>query len=392
MLQEASRKIWGRQEKGDPMEPRPGRALLIAWGLLLIGVVGVLPYYAFVRQEGGGLRAFAAVLAALAVATLVGFLRARPWATWTALTVVSAKLVVDLFNYALELDRASLPISTALNLFLLVLLFRRHQPAGPWLTSGHKIFYGFVLALAGMVGIWGCFLPADILRVLPFSVPPLHARFLGSMYLSGATFMLLGLLAREWAEMRIVTPMISLWTGTLGVVSLFHLAAFDWSRVQVWIWFLAYAAYPVIAAWIAWQQRFDREPAAGPDLAAPLRSYLGLQGLAVTLLAGLLLVAPSWMATLWPWKITPVLAHIYGAPFLSYGLGSLMAARARRWREVRIAVLATLVFAAGVLIASLVHRALFDFARPAVWIWFGGFGVATVALALFAAVPRLSRR
>ena len=48
-------------------------------------------------------------------------------------------------------------------------------------------------------------------------VPPLHARFLGAMYLSGATFMLLGLAARQWAEMRVTVPMIAIWTGMLGI-------------------------------------------------------------------------------------------------------------------------------------------------------------------------------
>ena len=53
---------------------------------------------------------------------------------------------------------------------------------------------------------------------------------------------------------------------------------------------------------------------------------------------------------------------------------------------------ATLVFTLGVLIASLLHSALFDFGGAAAWLWFGGFGVTTLALALFGFVPQLGAR
>jgi hypothetical protein len=51
--------------------------------------------------------------------------------------------------------------------------------------------------------------------------------------------MLGALLARRWSSIRVVVPMISVWTGMLFIVSLFHLPEFDWSRPQVCIWFAA---------------------------------------------------------------------------------------------------------------------------------------------------------
>jgi hypothetical protein len=102
-----------------------------------------------------------------------------------------------------------------------------------------------------------------------------------------------------------------------------------------------------------------------------------------------LLVAPQFMTTVWPWSIPALLAQIYCAPFLAYGVGSLYAARQHGWREVRIVVIGTLVFAVTVLAASFLHRVSFDFAAPSVWLWFGGFGIASLALLLHAAVPSL---
>ncbi|HEX9926715.1 MAG TPA: hypothetical protein VGD99_28975, partial [Anaerolineae bacterium] len=160
----------------------------------------------------------------------------------------------------------------------------------------------------------------------------------------------------------------------------------------VWVWFVAYIGYPLIAAWIAWQQRRQRDHLVGPPLSTMLCSYFYLQGGIVTILALSLLLFPTLMTTLWPWNITPVLAHIYSAPFLSYGLGSLYAARQQTWAEVRIVVYATLVFTLGVLSASLLHAGLFDFGAVSAWLWLGGFALATLALVLFSSVPALRNK
>jgi hypothetical protein len=59
-----------------------------------------------------------------------------------------------------------------------------------------------------------------------------------------------------------------------------------------------------------------------------------------------------------------------------------MLTRCKTWIEIRIALTATLVFAFGVLLASIIHRDLFSVADAADWLWFGGFSVATAMLAL----------
>jgi hypothetical protein len=212
------------------------------------------------------------------------------------------------------------------------------------------------------------------------------------MYLSGAAFMFLGMVGRQWHEIRIVTLTLAVWTGMLGIVSLFHIQAFNWTRDQVWFWFVAYICYPLVALWIAWCQRGENEHPPGPELTDVLRVYFYLQGTVASVLALALLFAPQFMATVWPWKIPVAVAHIYGAPFLSYGIASLYAARQRTWSEVRFVVFGTLVFAVGVFTVSRIHVQLFNFHRPAAWLWFGGFGFVSVALLLFSVVPSFRTR
>jgi hypothetical protein len=247
-------------------------------------------------------------------------------------------------------------------------------------TRNQRIYFAAVGLLALWVGVWGYFIPELVDKAIPWLVPPLHARFLGAMYLSGAAIMLGGILSRYYAEVRVAVLMIAVWTGMLFIVSLFYLGEFDYSRTQVWIWFGAYLIYPLIGLWLMWRYRNLHERIDGPALPAWARAYLLAQGMAVTVLALFLLLAPELMVNIWPWKITRLLAQIYAAPFLSYGLSSLIVSREQTWPAVRVAVIGVFVFAVGVLLASFIHRALFSASNPAAWLWFGGFSLATLFL------------
>ncbi|HWQ14326.1 MAG TPA: hypothetical protein VNL77_16120 [Roseiflexaceae bacterium] len=364
-------------------------ALTLLLAVQFVGVGVLFPLHAFTSPPGSpALQAFAVGLALFGLLTIYGVWAEKRWGAWAALTLVSFKLTIDVYSWALGLDRPLALLSAAVNLGIIALLFRIPAPAGAEISRMQKVFFGCVLALAANVGVIGMFNPPHAVNTLPFAVPPLHARFLGAMYLSGATFMALAILARRWHEVRVVTPMVSVWTGLLGLVSLLHLEAFDWAREQVWTWFAAYIAFPLIAAWMAWQQRAVEDPPEGAPLGPALRGYLAAQGAAVTLLALGLLLVPDALAARWPWKATPLLVQIYSAPFMSYGVGSLLAARRRAWAEVRIMIAATLVFTVGVLGASLVHRGLFAPAAPATWLWFGGFALATAVLAALGLLSR----
>jgi hypothetical protein len=246
-------------------------------------------------------------------------------------------------------------------------------------TRAHRIYFAFVGSFALWVGVWGYFVPAEIARAIPWPVPPLHARFIGAMYLSGMVLMGLSLVARHLVEVRTAVPMAAIWTGMLLIVSLFHLNEFDYGLTQVWFWFGAYIIYPLVGAWLAFTHRPQpRSSAVVPDW---VRAYLAVQGVACVALAACLFLAPAWMASLWPWRITPLLTQIYSGPFLSYGIGSLLLARQRHWIDLRIAVASMFTFAVLVLLASFLHRATFGAIGVSAQIWFGGFGVATVVLA-----------
>lgn len=247
-------------------------------------------------------------------------------------------------------------------------------------TRNQKIYFAAVGALALWVAFWGLLIPDLVDKAIPWLVPPFHARFIGAIYLSAVLIMGSSMMARKYDEVRVATIMVSIWTGALFIISLFYLSEFDFSRGPVWFWFGAYIAYPIIGFWIAWTQRATRDESTSPSLPNWIRKYFLAQGVIVTALALALLLAPEFMLTVWPWKITRMLAQIYSGPFLSFGLGSLMLSRQRTWAEVRIVAMGLFTLAIGVLLASAIHRSLFTAASPSTLIWFGGFALAALLL------------
>ena len=105
-------------------------------------------------------------------------------------------------------------------------------------------------------------------------------------------------------------------------------------------------------------------------------------GIVCLLLAAGLLAVPAQMIAVWPWKLPPLLASIYAGPFLAYGVSAFMLAREARPEARRIVLASMLAFTVLVLVASLLHLALFSFATPSAWVWFGLLVASGAVLAL----------
>ena len=258
------------------------------------------------------------------------------------------------------------------------------------ITQGQKIFFAVICAAALLVAILGLFNPAYLASIFTWlELPPLHARFVGAIYAFGAVFMASWLAARYQAQVRWAVQMIGVWTGMLFIISLLNLSAFDFSRLPVWIWFLSYITYPIISIWmtIRQPQLMEKGDLPGPELPDWARSFLLAQGILLTALSLLLFFAPAFMSTLWPWKVTPVLAQMYAGPLLSYGLGSLYFSRQNKWSGVRALLPGMLVFTATTVLISFLHVNLFSLSEIADLIWFGWFIFASIMLAVMTFHP-----
>jgi hypothetical protein len=249
------------------------------------------------------------------------------------------------------------------------------QSSGESLTRMQRFYFAAVGLLAIYVGIWGYLIPLHVDEAIPWLVPPLHARFLGAMYISGTALMLGCMLARRWSDIRSVVPMISIWTGMLFIVSLFYLPEFDWRREQVWVWFASYLIYPIIAGILVWGRRHLPEDRSGIAMSSLARGFLTAQGVVLCLVSLALLLLPNVMVSVWPWTISPLLAQLYSAPFLSYGLGNLLHTRRYAWKQIQTISTSLAVFSALILLASVIHIALFSSADASDRVWFIAFAI-----------------
>lgn len=260
------------------------------------------------------------------------------------------------------------------------------------ISNAQRAYFATLALLALWVGAWGTFAPGEVDRALPWLVPPLHARFLGAIYASAGVMLVAGVFVRRRIDVRAMVLVVTVWTGALLVLSLFHLDAFDPRHRPVWFWFAAYVAYPVIGI-VSW---FIHRPDPQPDGEPPLRTWLRgawfALGIAAIVLSIALAAAPGAMVSAWPWRITTLLAQVYSAPFLAYGVGCLWIARTARPAPARLVALGTSVWTALALVASLVHVKLFDPTRVAPWVWFGALAIACTSASAtqFTALARRS--
>jgi hypothetical protein len=253
------------------------------------------------------------------------------------------------------------------------------------ITTGQKVYFVVICAAALLVAVLGLFTPAYLASIFTWLVlPPLHANFVGAIYAFGAVFMASCLFARRQAEVRWTVQLVAIFTGMLFIISVLNLSAFNFSQLAVLIWFASYIIYPIIGIWMTVRQpsMMQAGDLPGPELAGMAKNFLLAQGILGTVLAVALFFAPNFISTLWPWKVTPLLAQMYAGPLLSYGLGSVLFSRQAKWLGVRAVLPGMLVFSAATVVVSFMHVGLFSFGQVAAWLWFGWFILASVVLAI----------
>jgi hypothetical protein len=223
------------------------------------------------------------------------------------------------------------------------------------------------MGIGSVCALW----PALTGQLLPWALPPLHARCFGAMHFACALGLWLALRRHDAAVTRIPLASTAAWCAVWVVA-----APWSAARPLQLAWTIAFALVAIAAVALLWFGRDLQAPAERPDHAWQLVAA------AATLAAIGLLLFPEAAATVWPWKLPRALALAYAGPFIGFGVSAWMISCERR-RNVRNATtpsLAALGF--GVLAASALHHATFDGSRAVTWIWFGAF-TALTGLALF---------
>jgi hypothetical protein len=261
------------------------------------------------------------------------------------------------------------------------------------ITFVDRLFFGIIAVAALFVSYLGFFDPARMDESFTWAfLPPLHARFVASLYLFGGVYLGGCLVARYRSQVKPAPIAVVIFTTLLLLITLLNPKAFDYDLVPPWVWTLSYVVYPlwgIVLVWTSRSRAGTRVP--GAPMPAWARVFLLVQA-AVFLVAGIaLLIAPRVMVDLWPWPIDKGLAQFYGGPFLAYAYCSWAYARKETWTEVATIVPGMFAFTTATVVVSIKHRDLFSASDVSSWVWFTVFGGATVFLLIMCASLILSR-
>jgi len=195
-----------------------------------------------------------------------------------------------------------------------------------------------VLALAN--GLFLYLAPARAEGEYAWSIqPPINAACIGAGYLAGCVATGLVVFAtRCWRSLRILPLALAVLAVTVLAATLIHADRFRWDFPPTWLWTAVYVAVPfAVPAFWRLQERREGLPPAPDARLRPLRVGSAALGAVLAACGVALFVAPTRMAELWPWALTPLLARVIAGWYLLAASVLLSAAVSlRRWHEVPI--------------------------------------------------------
>ena len=184
---------------------------------------------------------------------------------------------------------------------------------------------------------------------------PLAAAFLGASYWAAVAIEALAGRQRLWANARIAVPAVLVFTILTLIATLTHLDKFHlgsqfpaWTRIIGVAWIAIYVLVPALMLVILAVQA--RTPGSDPPRSAPLPAWLyavlAVQAVVFLGFGVALSAAPAHAASLWPWKLTPLLAVATGAWLISLGVAAGQALIERDAVRLRPAVVGYILLAA----------------------------------------------
>ena len=246
-----------------------------------------------------------------------------------------------------------------------------------------RVYLGIITVAALFVAYLGFLAPARMDESFTWvALPPLHARFVASLYLFGTVYLGACTLARRRTVNGPVYGGIVMFTGLLLTVTLLNLKAFDFDLAPVWVWTVSYIVYPALAVLIGWRVWRRGGFAVAEDLSdspISLSGRIALQASAALFgLVGLmLLVERERMVRVWPWKVSNGLAQFYAAPALAIAFCAWRYSRRTRWTSLRAFAPALLALGVATIASSVRHRSVLGATDLSLLTWYAVFGFVT---------------
>lgn len=211
--------------------------------------------------------------------------------------------------------------------------------------------------------------PKTFGSIWPWVLPPLAARFMGSLLIGGGVCTALAAFAPE--PLPLAGPaLLGLGDLLIASVGLLDIGEINFTtRIVVWlVAFIGTALF--LWALLLLHGRQAGLGIAQHPLTRGLRIYFCIH-LGVVIPVGLTMyLGPALAQRLWPWALSPVNVRLLGAFFLGAGVLSAWSLRQRDWRAVQPLVALYAVFTTLATLASIIHFSLFNPGRIVTWAFF----------------------
>ncbi len=238
-------------------------------------------------------------------------------------------------------------------------------------SARHLVWILFILAIAN--GVFLYFFPrlAETHYAWPIK-PPINAAFMGAGYLAGMVATGLALFSvKYWRSVRSLFPAFFMLGLSLFIATMMHADRFKWDYYLTWFWTLIYAAIPIGSAvvWILHERNIQTLPQRDTRLES-LRLTSLVLGIAITLLAFGLFIAPHLFIPIWPWQITPLLARVFAGWYFLAGVLLLMTSLSlRQVYEIPLGYATLVAWNALSLLLVLIYPSSITFFSLGFWAW-----------------------
>jgi len=220
----------------------------------------------------------------------------------------------------------------------------------------------------GLAGFLFFVFPGESATLWPWALPPLAARFVGSLFLGGAACSLVCLRSREDRGLFTMV-LLAVGDALIALCGLLDIASIGFTprMIGFLVYFLGFASLLTLAVVPATNRAAT---AHGTRVTRALRGFFLIHLLVVLPVGASMVFLPSWAQPLWPWQMTPINVRLIGSFFFGAAFISLWAVRQHSQEPLRPVLALYAFFASLATIASLIHFKLFDPARATTWAFF----------------------
>ena len=263
----------------------------------------------------------------------------------------------------------------------------------PTLMRATKIVLWGAGALAVVAGPILFLFPDDTGSYFAWKIGnPLTPNFMGANYLAGAGAVWAAVINR-WSVTRVIMPAIIVFGITQLIATLLHTDILKWSHPTAWAWLVVYIVSPIGAVWVTVleERRYRAEPAEGPLVPAAATALLQAFAVASAVIGFALFIAPTTVADIWPWSLTPLTGRVIGGWYLSGATLQWMLSKTRHVETARVGILGTIGVTTLQLLGALLNHDHFDGRSWAVTLYLF-YAALLGVVALWAWSPALTRR